>query len=97
MSAGFKPKFIFDDTLRDCPQAIKKQRLHCRHDDEQNDRANIPPTTPVASGRCTWLPMPVDTAAGSNPMQADKAVISIGRIRAMPHETWRRPRSCLAF
>jgi hypothetical protein len=42
---------------------------------------NIPPTTTVASGRCTWLPMPVETAAGSKPMQADKAVISIGRIR----------------
>jgi hypothetical protein len=42
---------------------------------------NIPPTTTVASGRCTWLPMPVEIAAGSKPMQADRAVISIGRIR----------------
>ncbi len=42
---------------------------------------NMPPTTTVASGRCTWLPMPVDTAAGSKPIQADSAVISIGRIR----------------
>jgi hypothetical protein len=25
---------------------------------------NIPPTTTVASGRCTWLPIPVDMAAG---------------------------------
>ena len=42
---------------------------------------NMPPTTTVASGRCTWLPMPVDIAAGNKPMQADNAVISIGRIR----------------
>ena len=42
---------------------------------------SIPPTTTVASGRCTWLPMPVDTAAGNRPMQAESAVISIGRIR----------------
>ena len=40
-----------------------------------------PPTTTVASGRCTWLPMPLDTAAGRRPMQAESAVISIGRIR----------------
>jgi len=42
---------------------------------------NMPPTTTVARGRCTWLPMPVETAAGNKPMQADNAVISIGRIR----------------
>jgi hypothetical protein len=42
---------------------------------------NIPPTTTVASGRWTWLPMPVETAAGNNPIQAESAVISIGRIR----------------
>ncbi len=28
---------------------------------------NMPPTITVASGRCTWLPMPVETAAGSRP------------------------------
>jgi RNA-directed DNA polymerase len=42
---------------------------------------SMPPTTTVASGRCTWLPMPEEIAAGSKPMQADSAVISIGRIR----------------
>ena len=41
----------------------------------------MPPMTTVASGRCTWLPMPVETAAGSSPIQADSAVISMGRIR----------------
>ena len=40
-----------------------------------------PPTTTVAKGRCTWLPMPVEIAAGNRPMDADSAVISIGRIR----------------
>jgi hypothetical protein len=39
-----------------------------------------PPTTTVASGRCTWLPMAAEIAAGNKPMQADIAVISIGRI-----------------
>jgi hypothetical protein len=34
----------------------------------------------VASGRCTWLPMPVEIAAGKRPMQADSAIIMIGRI-----------------
>jgi len=42
---------------------------------------SMPPTTTVASGRCTWLPIAVDMAAGNRPMQADMAVISIGRIR----------------
>ena len=32
----------------------------------------MPPTTTVANGRCTWLPMPCDIAAGNRPMQADK-------------------------
>jgi hypothetical protein len=32
----------------------------------------MPPTTTVASGRCTWLPMPCEMAAGNRPMQADK-------------------------
>jgi hypothetical protein len=41
----------------------------------------MPPTTTVASGRWTWLPMPVEIAAGNRPMQADNAVINIGRIR----------------
>jgi hypothetical protein len=40
-----------------------------------------PPPTTVARGRCTWLPIPVEIAAGSKPIQADKAVINIGRIR----------------
>ena len=40
----------------------------------------MPPTITVASGRCTWLPMPVEIAAGSKPMQADSVIIRIGRI-----------------
>ena len=34
----------------------------------------MPPTTTVASGRCTWLPIPVEIAAGNKPMQADSVV-----------------------
>ena len=41
---------------------------------------NMPPTTTVASGRCTWLPIPVEIADGNRPMQADSAIIKIGRI-----------------
>ena len=41
---------------------------------------SMPPTTTVASGRWTWLPIPVEIAAGSRPMQADSAIIMIGRI-----------------
>ena len=41
---------------------------------------NMPPTTTVARGRCTWLPMPVEIAAGNSPIQAESAVINIGRI-----------------
>ena len=53
--------------------AAQEQRLHRGHHDQHDvGPINIPPTTTVASGRCTWLPMPVDTAAGSKPMQADK-------------------------
>jgi hypothetical protein len=36
------------------------------------------------SGRCTWLPMVVETAAKKRPMQADIAVISIGRSTEHP-------------
>ena len=42
---------------------------------------SMPPTITVASGRCTWLPMPVEIAAGNRPMQAESAVISRGRMR----------------
>ena len=42
---------------------------------------SMPPTITVASGRCTWLPIPVEIAAGSRPMQAESAVISRGRMR----------------
>jgi site-specific DNA recombinase len=38
-------------------------------------------------GRCTWLPMPCETAAGNSPTPADSAVISIGRIRCSAPET----------
>jgi len=39
------------------------------------------PPTHGRQRRWTWLPMPVEIAAGKRPMQADKAVINIGRIR----------------
>ena len=42
---------------------------------------SMPPTTTVASGRCTWLPIPVENAAGTKPIQADNAVMSMGRMR----------------
>ena len=41
---------------------------------------SMPPTITAASGRCTWLPIPADSAAGSRPMHADKVIIRIGRI-----------------
>ena len=44
---------------------------------------SMPPTITVASGRCTWLPMPVEMAAGKRPMQAESAVISRGRMRVL--------------
>lgn len=31
---------------------------------------NIPPTTTMASGRCTWLPIPCAIEAGNNPRAA---------------------------
>ena len=33
---------------------------------------NMPPTITQASGCCTWAPMPVETAAGSRPMLAER-------------------------
>src|SRR5215470_8911074 len=39
---------------------------------------NIPPTMTVARGRCTWLPIPVEIAAGTRPIHAEKLVMSIG-------------------
>src|SRR5262249_57573091 len=46
--------------------------------------ASVPPTTTTASGRCTWLPMAVEKAAGSRPTQAAVPVISTGRICTPP-------------
>ena len=40
----------------------------------------MPPTTTTASGRCTWLPIAVEKAAGNRPTQAAAQVISTGRI-----------------
>ena len=40
-----------------------------------------PPTTTVASGRCTSAPMPVFNAIGINPKLATKAVIKTGLNR----------------
>src|SRR5476649_1235290 len=40
----------------------------------------IPPTTTMASGFCTCEPIPVESAAGSNPTPAMTQVINTGRI-----------------
>src|SRR5690349_1293648 len=42
--------------------------------------SSMPPTTTIASGRCTWLPIAVEKAAGSRPTQAATQVIRTGRI-----------------
>jgi len=46
--------------------------------------SNMPPTTTQASGCCTCAPMPVDSAAGTSPIQADRPVMKICRIRVSP-------------
>ena len=48
----------------------------------RNSREIRPPTMTIANGFCESLPMPVDIAAGSRPMQATSAVIMIGRSRS---------------
>ena len=40
----------------------------------------IPPTTTSASGFCTWLPIPVDSAAGNKPIAATRQVITTGLV-----------------
>src|SRR5262249_8183298 len=42
---------------------------------------SIPPTMTVARCRCTWLPILVEIAAGTRPIQAEKLVMSIGLMR----------------
>ena len=51
-----------------------------QHRQEQDRRQSVPPTTTMASGRWTWLPMRSRSAAGSRPTQAAMQVISTGRI-----------------
>src|SRR5476649_248283 len=46
----------------------------------RNGASSMPPTTTMASGRCTWLPIAVEKAAGNRPTQAAMQVISTGRI-----------------
>ena len=46
--------------------------------------SSMPPTMTQASGCCTCEPMPVESAAGTRPMQADKPVMKICRIRVSP-------------
>ena len=41
-----------------------------------------PATITMAKGFCVSEPMPVESAAGSNPRQATRAVIMIGRRRS---------------
>ena len=45
--------------------------------------SSVPPTTTMASGRWTWLPIAVEKAAGNRPTQAAAQVISTGRIRTV--------------
>jgi len=45
----------------------------------QTGPISMPPIT-LASGRCTWLPMPVEIAAANKPIAAETAIIRIGRI-----------------
>ncbi len=47
----------------------------------------MPPTTTRAKGRCTWEPMPFDTAAGNRPTQAAKQVMATGR--SWVEQAWR--------
>src|SRR5581483_6402269 len=42
--------------------------------------SSMPPTITIASGRCTWLPIAVENAAGNSPTQAATQVIRTGRI-----------------
>ena len=46
--------------------------------------SSMPPTITQASGCCTCEPMPVESAAGTRPMQADRPVMNTWRIRASP-------------
>ena len=46
--------------------------------------SNMPPTITQASGCCTCAPMPVEIAAGTRPMQADRPVMNICRMRVSP-------------
>lgn len=43
----------------------------------------IPPTTTIASGRCTSEPIPELNTIGRNPKAATSAVIKMGRSRAL--------------
>ena len=64
--------------------AAGEQRLQRRHDDQEHDGPiSMPPTTTMASGRCTWLPMAVENAAGNSPMAAENAVIKTARMRCV--------------
>src|SRR5262245_38978425 len=44
--------------------------------------SSIPPTMTQASGCCTCEPMPVDIAAGTRPIHAERPVMKIWRMRA---------------
>ena len=46
--------------------------------------SSMPPTITQASGCCTCEPMPVESAAGTRPMQAEKPVMKTCRMRVSP-------------
>jgi hypothetical protein len=63
--------------------ATEKKGLHRRYDYKQDDRPEKHTTDHDGCQRPLHLavPIPVEMAAGSKPIQADNAVINIGRIR----------------
>ena len=48
---------------------------------------NMPPTITQASGCCTWAPIPVEIAAGTRLMLAERPVMNICRMRVWPART----------
>src|SRR5215831_2776148 len=49
--------------------------------------SSMPPTMTQAKGCCTCAPMPVEIAAGTSPMHADRPVMKICRMRVSPART----------
>src|SRR6516164_8345995 len=68
------------DPLR-CPTF--QHKVESWKDEQREERGHDePPATTVATPRCTSLPIPVASAAGSMPTVATDAVIKTGRSRS---------------